>query len=91
MRLIFIPGFGEDPSIFDRIHPHVKGEKIFLNNWVLLGDHPRSELNALLYARELADRFDIKRDDVIIGHSMGGWIAYHIKHLVRCPIIQIGS
>lgn len=91
MRLIFIPGFGEEPSIFDRIHPHIQGEKVFLNNWVLLGDNPRPGLNALQYASELVERFDIKRDDLIIGHSMGGWIAFHIKHLVQCPVIQIGS
>lgn len=91
MRLIFIPGLGEDSSIFDKIHPHMEGEKVFLNNRILLGDKPRPSLNALQYARELVDRFEITRQDVIIGHSMGGWIAFHIKHLVQCPIIQIGT
>jgi hypothetical protein len=91
MRLLFIPGFGEDPSIFDKIQPHLPGEKVFLDFWVLLGDRPRPELNALLFAKELVEQYDITKEDVVIGHSTGGWVAYHIKHLVNCPIIQIAS
>lgn len=91
MRLLFIPGFGEDESIFDKIHPHLPGEKVFLNNWELVGDKPKPGLTVLQYARELVVRYGITEDDVVIGHSMGGWIALHIKHLVHCPIVQIAS
>lgn len=91
MRLIFIPGYGEYGSIFDKIHPHLAGEKVFLDNWALLGDQQRPELTVLRYAREIIARYGITKEDVIIGHSMGGWIAFHIKHLVGCPIIQISS
>lgn len=91
MRLIFIPGFGEDPSIFDKIHPHLAGEKLFLDNWQLVGNQSRRDLNVLQYARELIGKYGISRNDVVIGHSMGGWIARHIKHLVGCRIIQISS
>ncbi|AHM62877.1 hypothetical protein D770_23160 [Flammeovirgaceae bacterium 311] len=91
MRLLFIPGFGEDPSIFEKIQNHIPGEKVFLDYWVLLGDRPRPELNALQYAKELVEQFGITKQDVVIGHSTGGWIAYHIKHLVNCPVVQIAS
>lgn len=91
MRLFFIPGFGEDPSIFDKIHPHIPGDKVLIKNWELIGDQPRPALTALQYARELVEEFGITQDDVVIGHSMGGWIAFHIKHLVHCPIVQIAS
>ena len=91
MRLIYIPGFGEDPSIFDRIHPHIPGEKVFVDNWKLIGNKPRPGLNALQYAEELVDQFKIRETDVVIGHSMGGWIGLHIKFLVGCRIVQIGS
>ena len=92
MRLIFIPGFGEDPSIFDQIHPHIPGEKVFVHNWDLIGyKKPRPELTVYEYAKEVVEKYGITAQDVVIGHSMGGWIAWHIKQLVHCPIVQIAS
>ena len=91
MRLFFIPGFGEDPAIFDRVAPHLPGEKTFVDNWQLIGNRPRPDLTALSYAGELAERFGITARDVTIGHSMGGWIGLHLKHLTGCAVVQIGS
>lgn len=91
MRLFFIPGFGEAPSIFDKINGHFPGNKTIIDNWKWIGDQPRPDLNVNTYARELAARFDINQHDTIIGHSMGGWVALHIKHLVGCRIVQIAS
>jgi hypothetical protein len=91
MKLFFIPGFGEDETIFDKIIAFIPGEKELLNNWILLGNEPGKHLNALQYAKELIERFQIKKEDVVIGHSLGGWVAFHIKHLVNCRIIQIAS
>lgn len=76
---------------FDNIHPHLPGEKVFLNPWVLLGNQPRPELDVLQYAKQLTKWYAIKREDVVVGHSTGGWVALHIKHLVNCPIVQISS
>ena len=91
MRLIFIPGYGEEAFIFEKIHPRLEGEKLFIDNWSLVGEHPRYSFNALEYARELVERYAITAADVVIGHSMGGWIALHIKQLTGCRIIQIAS
>jgi len=91
MRLFFIPGFGEDPAIFDRIAPHLPGDQVFVDNWPLIGDAPRPDLTALSYAGELVGRFGITARDVTIGHSMGGWIGLHVKHLAGCAVVQIGS
>ncbi len=91
MQLFFIPGFGETPSIFDRVAPQLPGPKTFVDNWQLIGNRPRPDLTALSYARELVARFGITAHDVVIGHSMGGWIGLHIKHLTSCAVVQIGS
>jgi hypothetical protein len=45
----------------------------------------------LNFAESLVGKYAITQDDVIIGHSMGGWIAYHIKHFTGSPIVQIAS
>ena len=91
MRLFFIHGFGEDEVIFSKIAPKIAGEHIFVNVWHLLGDDPRPDVNVIDFAKELVKHYTIAKNDVLIGHSMGGWIAYHIKHLTGSPIVQIGS
>ena len=91
MRLIFIPGFGETPRIFDRIAPSLPGEKLFIDNRELLGSKPMPDITALQYAQLLVDKQHISREDVVIGHSMGGWVAHAIKHLTGCSIVQIAS
>lgn len=91
MRLIFIPGFGEDPFIFDRIQAELPGDKLFLSLWDLLPDRPVRALNVSTFAQELVERYHITRTDLLIGHSTGGWVALHVKQLVGCPIIQLAS
>ena len=91
MRLIFIPGLGEDEFIFDHLHPFLPGEKLFLSFWKHLPDVPRPELNAARFARALIQQYRITGNDAIIGHSTGGWVALFIKQEVHCPIIHIAS
>ncbi len=91
MRLIFIPGFGETPRIFDRITPFLPGEKLFVDNRELLGSKPMFNITALQYAQLLLEKHQISQTDVVIGHSMGGWVAHAIKHLTGCSIVQIAS
>lgn len=91
MRLIFIPGFGETPSIFSQLAERLPGEKLFVDNLDLLGIYPKPALTVAEYARQLIECHRIQGDDVIIGHSMGGWIALAIKQHLGCPIVQIAS
>lgn len=91
MRKFFIPGFGEEPSIFDKIQFSFTGEKIFIDNWTLLVEVPEKDLTALRYAKFLIDRYKITRDDVIIGHSSGAWVALWVKELLGCRIVQIAG
>jgi hypothetical protein len=91
MRLIFIPGFGEDENIFEHLHPYLEGEKLFLPLWSLIPDRPRPELNAALLAKEVVAHYGITTRDVVIGHSTGGWVALFIKQIVACPVVQLAS
>lgn len=91
MRILFIHGFGEDEAIFSKITPAIAGEHVLLNVWDLLGNERRPDINVLDFSKEIVNKYSITKEDVIIGHSMGGWIAYHIKHLTGSPIVQIAS
>jgi hypothetical protein len=90
MRLIFLPGLGEDEEIFDEIRDLFSGSQVFMN-WDLLSVDPRPDLNVMKYARQLVSHFRITKEDVIIGHSTGGWIALYIKQVVGCRIVQLAS
>ncbi|HZY35034.1 MAG TPA: alpha/beta hydrolase [Mucilaginibacter sp.] len=91
MRILFIHGFGENESIFSKIAPFIPGEHVFFNVWELLGDKPLPGMNVLVFAKSLVGKYNIMQQDVIIGHSMGGWIAWYIKHFTGSPVIQIAS
>jgi len=91
MRILFIHGFGENETIFSKIRPFINGEQVVLNVWELLGYVPRPDINVLSFANELVQKYGITKNDVVIGHSMGGWIALHIKYLTGCHIVQIAS
>src|ERR1700733_9373523 len=87
MRIIFIHGFGENESIFSKVAPFIPGEHTFLNIWELLGNKPLPGINVLVFAKSLVEKYNITQQDVIIGHSMGGWIAWYIKHFTGSPIV----
>ena len=91
MRIFFIPGLGEEKWIFDKIAPFLEGEKVFIDNWELLKELSGKNLDATVYAAFLIKRFQISKQDVVIGHSLGGWVALHVKNIVHCPAIQIAS
>ncbi|MCW3081635.1 alpha/beta hydrolase [Segetibacter sp.] len=91
MRIFFIPGLGEEIFIFDKIQSSIPGEKIFIDNWSLLTELPEKDLTALVYAKHITEKFQISKEDVVIGHSLGAWVALWVKELSRCRIVQIAG
>ena len=91
MRIIFIHGLGESESIFKKISPKIGHEQVFLNVWNILGNERQEGLNVFNFSKKIAAQYNIGSNDWVIGHSMGGWIAYYLKHHTGCHIIQIAS
>ncbi len=93
MRLILIHGYIEDSSIFDNLAPLLLPATLLpidlrdeFARW-----NPSGPINARQLAQYLADYYEITADDVVIGHSMGGWVAINIKELTGATTIQLGS
>ena len=95
-RLFFIHGYVEDSSIFDPLRPllalaaqgaivDVELEDAF-GHW-----QPRGKVNAGTLAAYLIELYQIGKDDVVLGHSMGGWIAAHIKQQTGCRAILLSA
>jgi len=98
MRLILIHGYVEDSSIFDNLAPLLLPATLLPINlkdefarWNPSGPRSVGPINARQLAQYLADYYQITADDVLIGHSMGGWVAINIKELTGATTIQLGS
>lgn len=98
MRLILIHGYIEDPSIFDKLIPLLLPATLLpidlkdeFARWNSSKPRLAEPINARKLAQYLTDYYEITADDVVIGHSMGGWIAINIKELTGATTIQLGS
>jgi pimeloyl-ACP methyl ester carboxylesterase len=83
-RLLLLHGYTEDRTIFDPLLP-LELEEEFAH-W-----RPAGPVNVHTLARHLAVRHRIGPADVLIGHSMGGWIAAHIKEQTGAMAILLSS
>ncbi|MGI4864247.1 MAG: alpha/beta fold hydrolase [Janthinobacterium lividum] len=93
-RLLLLPGYLEDSTIFDTLRPllpptaevlAIELEPEFAR-W-----QPTGPVNAVTFARHLARRCAIGPEDMLIGHSMGGWIAAHLKAQTGAPAVLLSS
>ncbi len=93
-RLLLLPGYLEDGTIFDTLRPLLPPAaevlaielKPELARW-----RPAGAANVVTFARYLAQRYHIGPQDVLIGHSMGGWIAAHLKAQTGATAVLLSS
>ncbi len=93
-RLLLLHGYTEAPTIFDPLLPLLPpfAEVIALEleeefaHW-----QPRGPVNVVTLARHLAARHRIGPADVLLGHSMGGWIAAHLQEQTGAAAILLSS
>jgi len=93
-RLLLLPGYLEDGTIFDTLRPLLPPARQVLAielepefaQW-----RPLGAVNAATFARHLVQRYRIGPQDVLIGHSMGGWIAAHLKAQTGAAAILLSS
>lgn len=92
-RLILIHGYVEDPTIFDQLAPLLPSSNILridleaeFRRWLL-----SARVNGHTVAESLVRLYSITAHDVVIGHSMGGWISINIKAITGATAIQLAS
>lgn len=98
MRLILIHGYLENPSIFDNLAPLLMPAHLLpitlqdeFSRWIPTDPRSVGSVNARTLAQYLVEQYNITAEDVLIGHSMGGWIAINIKELTNARTVQIAS
>jgi pimeloyl-ACP methyl ester carboxylesterase len=94
LRILLIHGYVENPAIFDTLAPLLPTDtnQVRLDLATECADwNPSSPVNAFTISQFLSKKYQIGRADVVIGHSMGGWIGANIKQLTGCRLIQLAS
>ena len=92
-RILLIHGYVEDPTIFDKLVPFLPpAEYVRINLADEFGRwQPVGPVNVRLLAQYLTDQYTITADDVVIGHSMGGWTAINLKQVSGATAILLAS
>ena len=92
-RLIFIHGNLDVPTSFDALLPLLPATNTLcinleddFNAW-----DPALPVTVRTVAQHVAQAYNIGPDDLLIGHSMGGWIAAHMKEMTGAQVIQLSS
>jgi pimeloyl-ACP methyl ester carboxylesterase len=93
-RLLLLPGYLEDSTIFDTLRPFLPAAAVVraieleqeFARW-----QPAGPASAVTLARYLASRYAIGPADVLIGHSMGGWVAAHLKAQTGATAVLLSS
>lgn len=84
-RLVLLPGFGEDERIFRNIIPYFSDFQIEIVNYQnILPQFTRYNVRLERFIRKLVQVYGITKDDILIGHSMGGYLAHHVRQMVGC-------
>jgi hypothetical protein len=86
-RLLFLPGFGEDERIFRNIIRYFGAYDVeVLDYRTVLPVFSEKSIQLQSFIRSLINNYTISQNDILIGHSLGGFIAHHIRQEIGCPI-----
>ena len=93
-RLLLLPGYTEDSGIFDPLRPLLPAGLPVVPTELaeaLAGWHPAGPVNVATVASRLVAFYHITAADVLLGHSMGGWLAAYVKEQVGCKAVLLSS
>lgn len=91
-RVLLLPGFGEDDKIFRKMKPYLNGYSLlYVDYRDVLSKFEVETISLDKFVQEMIEYYDITQNDILIGHSLGGFISHRIKQLVNCPNCLIAS
>ncbi|MFN0203415.1 MAG: alpha/beta fold hydrolase [Bacteroidia bacterium] len=93
MRVFFFPGFAEDEAVLRPLIQEfaASNETIYVDYQHFLDTFLDKPMNMPDFVQQLSSKYYIHENDMLIGHSFGGWVAAHIHQQYNCPTVIIGS
>ena len=90
--MYFLPGFGEDSFVFDDLKKYFPHYQIIdVNYRASLDKISFATINVGFFCKQLIQEYGITKDDILIGHSMGGYFSFVIREIVLCQIVMLAS
>lgn len=91
-RLFLLPGFGEDTFCFNELLPLIKNyEFIHVDYRPVLDKFTFPLITVKQFSRQLIKYYGIRKEDKLLGHSMGGYFSFQIRELIGTEICMIGA
>lgn len=91
-NLYLLPGFGEDRKIFRKLYPYFSGfQTVDVDYRPVLQEFTADTISVTNFVARLITYYDIQPHDVLVGHSMGGFIAHNIRKVLHCEACLIAS
>lgn len=93
-RLFLLPGFGEDTFCFNELIPYINQHKykiLHVDYRPVLDKFIFPMISVQQFARQLIKIYGIRKEDKLLGHSMGGYFSFQIRELIETEICMIAS
>lgn len=93
-RLLLLHGYTESGSIFTPLLPLLPPAlpvQLLELPEALAGWRPEGPVNVATVARRLVAFYTITAADVVLGHSMGGWLAAYLKQETGCTAVLLSG
>jgi pimeloyl-ACP methyl ester carboxylesterase len=93
-RLLLLHGYTESSTIFAPLRPLLPPSLpvVAIELPEALADwRPLGPVNVASAAQRLAELYQITAHDVVLGHSMGGWLAAYLKQATGCTAVLLSG
>jgi len=91
-RIVLLPGFGEDKRIFRKIAPYLNDyELLHIDYRTVLQQFTPENIDIKSFVKALREHYAIDENDILIGHSLGGFISHYLHQQLGCANCLIAS
>ncbi len=91
-RIVLLPGFGEDKRIFRKLKPYLHGyDLLHVDYRSVLHLFSPEDIIVEDFVAALHAHYSINKEDILIGHSLGGYISHVLRQQLGCDNCLIAS
>lgn len=84
-RIILLPGYGEDERIFRHLEATLTAYRYVIVDYKRVLPHfTTANIKLERFIKRLIFTYSITERDILIGHSLGGYLAHHIRQVTGC-------
>lgn len=92
-KVFLFPGFVEDRRVFARMEEFLMAdfELVHVDYLPVLAEMEQEYADISWFCGRLRELYDIKKEDLLVGHSFGGWVCANVQTITGSPVVSIAS